>query len=80
MTYLLALLASTSAWINQITPLLIHFTLQFFLYVCISPLCTKFSPSSIDFHIVVNDGLQTQPRWMHETEVVPTVFLYWLQT
>jgi len=49
-------------------------SLPFFLYACISPLCTKFSPASINYcNIVVMAILQTRPRWMHEREVMLTI-------
>jgi len=49
-------------------PLIIHSTLPFFLYICISPFFTKFSPFSTHSNIVVKDILQTHPRWMGERE------------
>jgi len=49
---------------------IIHLTLPFFLYACISP-------ASIDRNIAVKDILQTRPRWMHEREVMLTILHYW---
>jgi len=51
-----------------------HRTLVFFLYTCISPLCTKFSSSSIIYcNIVVNGILQIRLRWTHESDVMLTI-------
>jgi len=38
-------------------PRIIHRTLPLFLYTCISPMCTNFSLSFINYNIVVTDIL-----------------------
>jgi len=55
MTNLLAILASTSAWINIITPESSLFFTILFPYACIYPLCTQILPlpSCINCNIVV---------------------------
>ena len=52
-------------------------SLRLYLYACISPSYTKFSPSSINCNSVVKNILQTRPRWTHEREGMPTILPDW---
>ena len=63
----------------QLIWLLLNCTSYFwrlFLSTCVSPACTKFSPSSINCNIVFKCILQTQPRWMHERDAMLMILPY----
>jgi len=64
--------------LNQLDyPRIIHHTLPFFLYACVTTLSTKCSPSSINYcNIVVNGFLQMRPRRMHRREVMIVILTY----
>jgi len=76
MTDLLEILASTSSWIDKITPQSSIVRYHIFSSPVYQLLDTKFSPSSIDWNIVVKDILQMRPRWTHESEVKLSILPY----
>ena len=61
-------------------PLNHHCTFPFILYTCISPFYTIFSPYCINWNIVGKVILQTQPKWIHEREVMLAILPYRLLT
>jgi len=55
-------------------------SVHLYLYVCISHLYTKFSHSSIDYHIIVKGIQQAWSWWTHDREVMVMILPYRLFT